>query len=207
MSGKPRGRVGKPKQDPDWRAESAEGHLLPQSRVAAAVCGHGPKDSAVYKLLQQNRKRKRLWNKNCFDCLCFSAHSGLVHAEFRSVPGNSNSLSLPVSLLFLSCALCMWRLKCRTHYACCCFLCTGGEASQWGPAWRRGTGRGSTGASWKCTAQAQRLRKIKKKKKKKPCPVSQVSLPASFSEVRRGARKATQIHHQLQKGNSTVFTW
>lgn len=40
--------------------------------------------------------------------------------NFRRVVGKSNSLSLPVSLLFLSCALCMWRLKCRTHCVCCC---------------------------------------------------------------------------------------
>lgn len=34
VSGKPCGRVGKPKQDTDRGVESSEGHLLPQSGVA-----------------------------------------------------------------------------------------------------------------------------------------------------------------------------
>lgn len=57
MSGKPCGCVGKPKQDLDWRAKSTKGHLLPQSWVAVAVCGHGLK--TVYKLLQQNKTKQK----------------------------------------------------------------------------------------------------------------------------------------------------
>lgn len=39
VSGEPRGRVGEPEQDPDRRAESPEGPLLPQGRVAVAAVG------------------------------------------------------------------------------------------------------------------------------------------------------------------------
>lgn len=39
VSGEPRGRAGEPEQDPDRGAESPEGPLLPQGRVAAAAVG------------------------------------------------------------------------------------------------------------------------------------------------------------------------
>lgn len=39
VSGEPRGRAGEPEQDPDRGAESPEGPLLPQGRVAAAAAG------------------------------------------------------------------------------------------------------------------------------------------------------------------------
>lgn len=131
MSGKPCGCVGKPKQDLDWRAKSTKGHLLPQSWVAVAVCGHGLK--TVYKLLQQNKtkqnkkpkkkkkeRRKDSGTKTTFIVFYSLLTQAWFTPNFRSVVGKSNSLSLPVSLLFLSCALCMWRLKCRTHCVCCC---------------------------------------------------------------------------------------
>lgn len=121
MSGKPRGCVGKPKQDPDWRAESTEGHLLPQSWVAAAVRGHRLKTvpftncySKTTTTKEKTLEQKLLW-PSLFLC---SLRPGV--RWIQKCPGNSNSSSLPVSLLFLSCALCMWRLKCCTHYACCC---------------------------------------------------------------------------------------
>lgn len=122
MSGKPRGCVGKPKQDPDWRAESTEGHLLPQSWVAAGVCGQELKTVPFTNCYSKTKKRKkRLWNKNCFDRLCVSAHSGLVYAEFRSVPRNSNSLSLPVFSLVL--ILCSLHVKTQVSYTLCFAVC------------------------------------------------------------------------------------
>lgn len=151
MSGKPRGCVGKPKQDPDWRAESTEGHLLPQSWVAAAVLWSRAGDGAVYRLLQQNVKKtkqnktektleQKLLRPSLFLC---SLRPGLLW----SVPGIFEQLELAsFSLSFLSCGLCMWRLKCRTHYALLLLFVHrgagrglgGGKASQWEPAWRRG---------------------------------------------------------------------
>lgn len=172
MSGKPRGCVGKPKQDPDWRAESTEGHLLPQSWVAAAVLWSRAEDGAVYRLLQQNvkkkqqnkTKQKRLWNKNCIDRLCFSAHSGPVYSEASR--GYSNSSSLPVfrSRSYLVVFACEDSSVVHTML-CCCFLCTGGRGGGWGGAKpanesqreEEGTGRGNTGASWKCVAPAQEI--------------------------------------------------
>ena len=185
MSGKPRGCVGKPKQDPDWRAESTEGHLLPQSWVAAAVCGHGLKTAPLtdcYSKTKQNKKntkQKRLWNKNCFDRLCFSAHSGLVYSEASR--GYSNSSSLPVLLLFLSCGLCMWRLKCRTHYALLLLYVHGdgfgeggGNASQWEPAWSRGNRKRKYRCFLKmCRSSAEIMTN-------KPGQVSRVSLTSKF---------------------------
>lgn len=55
MSGKPCSRAGKPKQDTDWRAESSEGHLLPQSRVAAAASAL----KTVHRLLQHIKTNKK----------------------------------------------------------------------------------------------------------------------------------------------------
>lgn len=108
---------------------------------------------------KQAKLSTKLWNKNCFDRLCFSAHSGLVYTEFRSEPGNSNSLSLTVSVLFLS-YMCSLHVKTQVLYTLCLLLllCTG-RSQPMRASWRRG--RGNTGASWKCTAQVQRLRKIK----------------------------------------------
>lgn len=63
MSGKPRGCVGKPKQDPDWRVESTEGHLLPQSWVAAAVCGQGLKTVPLTNCYSKTKKEKTLEQK------------------------------------------------------------------------------------------------------------------------------------------------
>lgn len=55
---------------------------------------------------RQFQHRKRLQNKSCFDCLCFSAHSS------QARPGQNPELS------FLSRCLCMWRPKCPMHSAC-----------------------------------------------------------------------------------------
>ncbi|XP_014864854.1 PREDICTED: uncharacterized protein LOC106931314 isoform X1 [Poecilia mexicana] len=72
MSGKPRSCAGKPKQDTDRRAESTEGHLLSQSRVA----GDSSQTAATYQ------KRRTTEQKiNCFNRLCFFAHSGLTYAK------------------------------------------------------------------------------------------------------------------------------
>lgn len=204
MSGKPRGCVGKPKQDPDWRAESTEGHLLPQSWVAAAVLWSRAGDGAVYRLLQQNvkktkqnkTKQKRLWNKNCFDRLCFSAHSGPVYSE--APRGYSNSSSLPVfrSRSYLVVFACEDSSVVHTML-CCCFLCTGGRGGGWGGAKpanesqreEEGTGRGNTGASWKCVAPAQEIMT----KNPPPRQVSRgLANQQSFSEVRRGATRSSR---------------
>lgn len=77
------------------------------------------------KTTKKNQKEKKERRKDSGTKTTFIVfYSLLTQAwftpNFRSVVGKSNSLSLPVSLLFLSCALCMWRLKCRTHCVCCC---------------------------------------------------------------------------------------
>lgn len=91
------------------------------------------KNSTGYKLLQRNKK-KRLRNKNCFDRIRFSAHSGLVFcAEFRSVPVKFEQLELASFALVLI----LWSLHVKTQvsYTPCLLLllCTG-VASQWAPA-------------------------------------------------------------------------
>lgn len=76
------------------------------------------------KTKNQKRKKKERRKDSGTKTTFIVFYSLLTQAwftpNFRSVVGKSNSLSLPVSLLFLSCALCMWRLKCRTHCVCCC---------------------------------------------------------------------------------------
>lgn len=204
MSGKPRGCVGKPKQDPDWRAESTEGHLLPQSWVAAAVLWSRAEDGAVYRLLQQNvkkkqqnkTKQKRLWNKNCFDRLCFSAHSGPVYSEASR--GYSNSSSLPVfrSRSYLVVFACEDSSVVHTML-CCCFLCTGGrgggwgggKASQWEPAWRRGNRK----RKYRCFLKMCRSSARDYDENPPPRQVSRgLANQQSFSEVRRGATRSSR---------------
>lgn len=122
MSGKPCGCVGKPKQDPDWRAESTEGHLLPQSWVVAAVCGHGLKTVPVTNSYNKIFKKETPETKTALTVfVSLLTQAGFFAQNSEVSQWNLNSSSLPVSLLFLSCGRCMWRLKCRTHCACCCF--------------------------------------------------------------------------------------
>lgn len=70
MSGKPCGRAGKPKQDPDRGAEGAEGHLLPQSWVVAAVRSHGLKTAPFTNCYSKNKKEKTLEQKVLWLSLC-----------------------------------------------------------------------------------------------------------------------------------------
>lgn len=202
MSGKPRGCVGKPKQDPDWRAESTEGHLLPQSWVAAAVLWSRAGDGAVYRLLQQNVKKtkqnktektleQKLLRPSLFLC---SLRPGLLW----SVPGIFEQLELAsFSLSFLSCGLCMWRLKCRTHYALLLLFVHrgagrglgGGKASQWEPAWRRGNRK----RKYRCFLKMCRSSARDYDEKPPPRQVSRgLANQQSFSEVRRGATRSSR---------------
>lgn len=80
---------------------------------------------------------------------------------------------------------------------CCCFLCTGGRGGGWGGAKpanesqreEEGTGRGNTGASWKCVAPAQEIMT----KNPPPRQVSRgLANQQSFSEVRRGATRSSR---------------
>lgn len=130
MSGKSCGSVGKPKQDPDWRAESTKRHLLPQSRVAAAVCGQELKTVPFTNCYSKTRLAKNSGTKTALNVFV----SLLTQAWFTL----NSEVNLDIqtawacqfrSCCYLLCALCMWRLKCRTHYACCCFC-----ARQWEPA-------------------------------------------------------------------------
>ncbi len=129
MSGKPRGCVGKPKQDPDWRAESTEGHLLPQSRVAAAVCGHGLKTVPFTNCYRKTKKEKTLEQKllwlSLFLC---SLRPGL--RWIQKCPGEFEQLELASFALVL--ILCSLHVKTQVSYTLCLLLllCTG-EASQW----------------------------------------------------------------------------
>lgn len=100
------------------------------------------------------------------------------------------------SCCYLLCALCMWRLKCRTHYACCCF-CARAKPDNESQLKKRKR-------KYRCFLKMYRS---STEITKKPWWVSQVSLPASFSEVRRGAHNATQIHQQLQQRDSAMFIW
>lgn len=201
MFGKPCGCVGKPKQDPDWRAESTEGHLLPQSWVVVAVCGLNRE--AVTNCYNKIKKRERLRNKNCFDRLCFSAHSGLVLRRIRSVPVNFEQLE------FASFALVLVVFACEDssvlHTLCLLLLLCTDKASQWEPAAEEEQEEEMQvlpeNVPLKCRVHQ------KNNKKKKPRLLSQVSIPASFSEVRRGAHRATQVQQDLHQGNSTMFTW
>lgn len=84
-----------------------------------------------------------------------------IHEASR---GNSNSLSLPVLLSFLSCALfCMLKTQVSPYALCLPLLLRVVRSQPMRASWRRGTGRGNKGASWKCTAQGQRLWERKKK--------------------------------------------
>lgn len=90
--------------------------------------------TAAAKRKKKNKtkqNRKRLWNKNCFDRLCFSAHSGPVYSEASR--GYSNSSSLPVfrSRSYLVVFACEDSSVVHTML-CCCFLCTGGRGGGWG---------------------------------------------------------------------------
>lgn len=91
VSGEPRGRAGEPKQDPDRGAESTEGPLLPQGRVAAPP--------GARRRRYQHRETPEQ-KKTGFDPVCFSAHPK------------------PEKLCFLSGGLCLSRLKCPAHSAC-----------------------------------------------------------------------------------------
>lgn len=182
MSGKPRGCVGKPKQDPDWRAESTEGHLLPQSWVAAAVLWSRAEDGAVYRLLQQNVKKKTKQNKTEKDS------------------GTKTASTVFVSLLTqarFTCGLCMWRLKCRTHYALLLLFVHrgagrglgGGKASQWEPAWRRGNRK----RKYRCFLKMCRSSARDYDENPPPRQVSRgLANQQSFSEVRRGATRSSR---------------
>lgn len=117
MSGKPRSRAGKPKQDTDRGAESTERHILPQSRVAAAAGAL----KTVQKLLQLKKKKKTPEQKiDCFNCSCFFAHSGLTYAKITKCCGGSRQLELASFALVLNlCSLHVKTLECSKLSAYC----------------------------------------------------------------------------------------
>lgn len=133
MSGKPCGCVGKPKQDPDWRAESTEGHLLPQSWVVAAVCGHGLKTVPVTNCYNKIKKKETPEQKLLWPYLFLCSLRPGFCAEFRSVPVKFEQLELAsFALVLISWSL---HVKTQVSYTLCLLLlsCTG-IASQWAPA-------------------------------------------------------------------------
>lgn len=200
MSGKPRGRVGKPKQDPDWRAESTEGHLLPQSRVVAAICGHGLKTEPFTNCYSKTKKEKTLEQKllwlSLFLC---SLRPGLC--RIQKCPREFESLELAsFALVLILCSLHVKTQKCRTHYACCC-CCARAKPANESQLKKRNRKR-----KYRCFLKMYRLStEITKKKTIGASARSHYQQVSLRSDA--GAHKATQIHHQLQQANSTVFTW
>lgn len=162
------------------------------------------KNSTGYKLLQQNKKKETPEQKLLWPYLFLCSLRPGFCAEFRSVPVKFEQLELAsFALVLISWSL---HVKTQVSYTLCLLLlsCTG-IASQWAPAEEEEQEEEMQvlpeNVPLKCRVYE------KKKNRKKPWRVSQVSLPASFSEVRRGAHKATQVQQDLQQGNSTVFTW
>lgn len=157
MSGKPRGSVGKPKQDPDWRAESTEGHLLPQSRVAVAVCGHGLKTEPFTNCYSKT-KTEKTGTKTALTIFV----SLLTRAWFMPNSEVFQGIRIAWACQFRSCSYLML-FACEDSSIVHTMLAVAfvhGQSQPMRASRRRGTGRGNTGASWRCTAQVQRLRKI-----------------------------------------------
>lgn len=158
-------------------------------------------DGAVYTLLQQNKKKEKTLEQKLLRTSLFlcSLRPGL--RWIHKCPGESEQLELASFALVL--ILCSLHVKTQKVSRALRFLllsCTG-DGGQCKPAEEE--------------EQEEEIQVLPENAplkhrdygKKKPRRVSRVSLPASFSEVRRGAHKATQSHHQLQQGNSTAFTW
>lgn len=162
MSGKPCGCVGKPKQDPDWRAESTEGHLLPQSWVVAAVCGHGLKTVPVTNCYNKIKKRDS-GTKTALTVFV----SLLTQAWFlRRIQVCPSEIWTARACQFRSCSyLVIFACEDSSVVHTMLALAFVHRHSQPMSASRRGgTGRGNAGASWECTAQVQSLRTKKQKK-------------------------------------------
>lgn len=154
-----------------------------------------------YKLLQQNKKKERdSGTKTALTVFVSLLTQAWFCAEFRSVPVNYEQLELASFALVLVVFAC--EDSSVLHTLCLLLLLCTGKASQWEPAAEE-----EQEEEMQVLPENVPLKSSPKKTKKKPRLVSQVSIPASFSEVRHGAHRATQVQQDLHQGNSTMFTW
>lgn len=179
MSGEPRGCFGKPKQDADRRAEGTEGHLLPQSRVAAAVCGRGPETAPFTNCYSKTRKTKDSGTKSALTVV-----SPLTQAQFTPKSDVPRGFQIARARQIRSRSY-LVLFACKDSSVITLLAAAGAKPPK----------KGNRKRIYRCFLKmfSSSTEIVKKNWQAQP------GLPASTSEVR-------QIQHQLQPGNSNVFT-